>query len=225
MRRRALLAASLGIAVGGAVRADASPVVLELFTSQGCSSCPPADALLGQLSARSDVIALAWHVDYWNRLGWPDPFASQAWTDRQRAYARALRQDVYTPALVVNGSAMVVGSSTRLVSAAMQAATPLSVPVRMHPTRDAVAIEIGPVTGAAVALMVTYDAAQVTAVRGGENGGRRLREYRVVRSVRPLNPFAGTVSAPLPGTGQGVALLVQDSAWRVIGAADLRPPA
>ena len=84
MRRRDLIAAALASSIAPAARAAPKSVVLELFTSQGCSSCPPADALLGQLARRSDVIALAWHVDYWDHLGWRDRFASPTATDRQR---------------------------------------------------------------------------------------------------------------------------------------------
>ena len=103
MRRRDLIAAALTTGIAPMARAAGKSVVLELFTSQGCSSCPPADALLGQLARRADVIALAWHVDYWDRLGWRDRFASRAATARQQAYARQLGNDVFTPALVVDG--------------------------------------------------------------------------------------------------------------------------
>ena len=110
MRRRVLIASTLTLPLAAQCRAAGGKAVLELFTSQGCSSCPPADALLGELRRRPDVIALAWHVDYWNGLGWKDPYASRQWTSRQQDYARHLHDEVYTPALVVNGAAMVVGS-------------------------------------------------------------------------------------------------------------------
>src|SRR5262245_4669569 len=90
------------------------PVVLELYTSQGCSSCPPADALLSELAREREVpvIALAYHVDYWNRLGWRDPFSSRDWSARQGQYVRVMKLDsAYTPQLVINGSRQVVGSN------------------------------------------------------------------------------------------------------------------
>ena len=118
MRRRDLIAAALASSIAPAARAAPKSVVLELFTSQGCSSCPPADALLGQLARRSDVIALAWHVDYWDHLGWRDRFASPTATDRQRTYARQLGSDVFTPALVVDGQTIVVGSDRAAIEAA-----------------------------------------------------------------------------------------------------------
>ncbi|HUF18267.1 MAG TPA: DUF1223 domain-containing protein, partial [Thermoanaerobaculia bacterium] len=99
---------------------QAGTVVLELFTSQGCSSCPPADRLLTALGterfAGGTVIPLAWHVDYWNRLGWSDPFSSAQWSARQREYARVMRSSqVYTPQLILNGRSQLVGSSERAV--------------------------------------------------------------------------------------------------------------
>ncbi len=230
MRRRMVLTAGLAMSAGamsaGAARENgAGPVVLELFTSQGCSSCPPADALLGQLATRAEVIALAWHVDYWNRLGWPDPFASPAWTQRQRLYAAQLHEDVYTPAMVVNGAAMVVGSSIGAVTAAIRQAVPPAAAVTLGLAGDAVVVAVMPGLDAAMAVLVTYDAERMTAVRAGENGGRKLREFRVVRAARPLDLSAGrvVVAGAAPGPGQGVAVIVQDRAWRVIGAADLRP--
>src|SRR5678815_1789072 len=127
MYRRGLMAAALASGIPRLASAAAHPVVLELFTSQGCSSCPPADALLGRLARRPDVIALAWHVDYWNSLGWRDPYASRQATDRQRAYARQLGQGVFTPALVVGGQAIVVGSDRAAVDSAIGSANGLPV--------------------------------------------------------------------------------------------------
>jgi hypothetical protein len=105
-----MMAAVAGV-LGPRARAAAKPVVLELFTSQGCSSCPPADALLGRLAQRPEVIALAWHVDYWNHLGWRDPYASRQATERQKAYSSQLGIDVFA-ALVVDGANIVVGIAT-----------------------------------------------------------------------------------------------------------------
>jgi hypothetical protein len=103
--------AAAGIVLAGARTGEAGtrgaadgPWAVELFTSQGCSSCPPADAYLGLLSKRPDIVALSFHVDYWDYIGWKDPFATRATTDRQRAYARVLKQRyVYTPEMVVEG--------------------------------------------------------------------------------------------------------------------------
>src|SRR5579859_3682195 len=106
--------------LGTAAHAEDRLAVVELFTSQGCSSCPPADALLGELARRGDVIALAYHVDYWDNLGWKDPFASRASTERQRSYSHALRlSGIYTPQMVIDGAVDAVGSDRRAVTAAL----------------------------------------------------------------------------------------------------------
>src|SRR3989304_3616456 len=112
--RQMLAALSLGCALlaGGAAGEGSAPVVVELFPSQGCSSCPPADRLLGELARRPDVLALSFNVDYWDYIGWKDPFASPAHTERQRAYGRALgRRVVYTPQMVIDGADEAVGSA------------------------------------------------------------------------------------------------------------------
>src|SRR5271170_4477662 len=104
--------------------ADGAPVVLELFTSEGCSSCPPADGLISEIGASSkSVIPLAYHVDYWNHLGWADPFSSPQWSERQSSYARAMNLDGdYTPQMVIGGGLQCVGSDRRSVSYAIAAA-------------------------------------------------------------------------------------------------------
>ena len=120
-----VLAAFAAIACGSSpICADSRPVVVELFTSQGCSSCPPADRLLGELARRADVLALGFHISYWDNLGWKDPLSSQASTDRQRAYARQFGGRVYTPQIVVEGSREAVGSDRAAVFAALREAQP-----------------------------------------------------------------------------------------------------
>src|SRR6202163_2652786 len=125
-RNLRLAALLLGLAVAATpAAADPRPVVVELFTSQGCSSCPPADALLGELAQRGDVLALGFHISYWDGLGWKDPSSRQSSTDRQRAYARLLgRGQVYTPQMVVEGRSEMVGSDRGAVLAALRDAQP-----------------------------------------------------------------------------------------------------
>jgi hypothetical protein len=218
MRRRGFMTLSLSLPlVPAAARAASGPVVLELFTSQGCSSCPPADALLGELARESGVIALAWHVDYWNNLGWRDPFARSDWTERQKAYARHLNDEVYTPALVVNGAAMVVGSDRSAVRGVIARAGQV-VPAALRQVPEP-GVEGAGLTG----LLVTYDAEHATPVGAGENQGRRLVEYRVVREATRFDLSGPRPPIPAVGPGQGVALLVQDASWRVVSAADLPP--
>lgn len=220
MRRRSVLFAGLAVPLAAKAAVGGGLAVVELFTSQGCSSCPPADAFLGELAKRPDIIALAWHVDYWNYLGWKDPYASPAWTQRQRDYARQLGDDVFTPALVVNGARMVVGSDRHAVTDALAATpAPMSVTLRRTPTGLQAQATAWP-TGA-TALLAIYDPENATAVGAGENAGRHLKEYRIVREVRPVTLASGPIAlAPIPAN-QGAALLIRDASGRIVAAADL----
>jgi hypothetical protein len=232
MRRRSLIMASQAMAAAAATWSlsasagppVASPVVVELFTSQGCSSCPPADALLGELARRPEVVALAWHVDYWNHLGWLDPYASAEWTNRQRRYAHLLNDEVYTPALVVNGARMVVGSDRSAVQAAMAAPHPFPVGVELKRAEHGLTARLGPRPDNAVVSLLIYDASHSTGVRAGENAGRKLWEPHIVRSASILEPGdATTVSLPDIEPDQGAVLLVQNRDWVVLGVAQVRP--
>jgi hypothetical protein len=226
LHRRSLIIAAAATALSRTARSAAKPVVLELFTSQGCSSCPPADALLGQLARRPDVIALAWHVDYWDRLGWHDPYASREATGRQRAYARQLNSAVFTPALVINGAKFVVGSDNAAVETAITAAGALPVSVTLSRTEDGTVVEIGAAPGPVRMLRAVYDPEHATDVSAGENDGVRLHEYRVVRVVETLGEWDGSArrfAVKAPGPGQGQVILVQSADLRVVGAAE-QPP-
>lgn len=224
MRRRELLTAPLlAVPLATRVRAAPAPVVLELFTSQSCSSCPPAEAVLGQLVREPGVIALAWHVDYWNSLGWTDRFASKACTDRQRNYAKRLSSEVFTPALVVNGAAMVVGSDAPAVRRAMAEVAQPPVAVTLRRTAGGVQAEPGTTGTSLTGTWVFYDPQDATDVGGGENGGRRLVEYRVVREVIPLPELAPVLTLPSVPDNRGVVLLIQNESWRIVGAGDLPP--
>ena len=232
MRRRTLIVAATAGALYRPVRAATKPsgeetggrpVVLELFTSQGCSSCPPADALLGELAQRPEVIALAWHVDYWDNLGWRDPYASRQATMRQRAYSEQLGIEVFTPALVVDGAAIVVGSERRQVEVAIAAAPALPVTVALSRGADGVVADVGAGPGPLRALFAAYDPEHATDVGAGENGGTRLREYRVVRKVAMLDEWGGEarrINLPALDPGEGAVVLVQSGDLRVLGAAD-----
>ena len=230
MRPRPLVLVAILIAAPASA-ASARPVVLELFTSQGCSSCPPADALLAELArTRGDVLALDFHVTYWNGLGWADPFSLAAATARQDWYAaRFGAAEIYTPELVVDGTVGVVGSDRPAVLAAIDAASGAiaergasGIPA-LHVARltDGLAIVVDGGHGRGRLLVVGYDPEHETAVGGGENGGRRLREVDVVRSLADAARWDGgalTVHAPLPA-GQRAAVLIQGEDGRVLAAA------
>jgi hypothetical protein len=225
MHRRGFLSATLLTvpAFAKRVRAAPAPVVLELFTSQGCSSCPPADALLGELVRQAGVIGLAWHVDYWNSLGWTDRYARRSWTDRQKAYAEHLGGEVFTPALVVNGAAMVVGSDQAAVREAIDRATQPPLAVALRRTETGLEAEIDTSSVPLTGLLATYDPEVVTDVGAGENQGHRLVDYRVVRDVVTLAAVTPRLTLPAIPDNRGAVLLVQDAAWHVVGAAELRP--
>jgi hypothetical protein len=217
----------LGVLV--AANVAARPVVVELFTSQGCSSCPPADALLGDLARRRDVVALAYHVDYWDELGWKDRFSIPEATQRQRGYVRRLaRSGPFTPQVVVNGDTSVVGSDRAALETAVAE------------DRDALAIVLSR-AGSNLQIqfaeawrepmdvyLVTYLREATSAIERGENAGRTLKHFNVVRSYKSLGTWSGkpqrmTVPlAGLPADANAVAVILQRKGQGAIaGAATL----
>ncbi len=221
----ALVAVPAALVARPAAAADA-PVVAELFTSQSCSSCPPADALLAELRrTRPGLLLLDFHVDYWNRLGWSDPYSSAAATGRQRHHAAELGSDVYTPQLVVGGTRQMVGSDRAAVDAALaqvaaeQAAQP-PVALRLGRAVTGLAVEVGAGRGRGELVLVGFDDTHTTRVGGGENGGRTLTEVNVVRAVQPLGAWDGAalhLQVPAPA-GERAALLLEDGSGRILGA-------
>ena len=176
--------------------ARAEPVaVVELFTSQGCSSCPPADKILGQLKEDEKLIVLSMHVDYWDYLGWKDTFGSPKFSERQRAYALA-RQDrrVFTPQTVVNGESYAVGSRGSDVVNAIQLSGGFQVPVSLQSTPSALNISVpeGERPTEPVTLwMVTYLDSETVDIGRGENTGRAVTYHNVVRSMTPIGMWNG----------------------------------
>ncbi|MGC2412777.1 MAG: DUF1223 domain-containing protein [Stellaceae bacterium] len=204
--------------------ADPRPVVVELFTSQGCSSCPPADAFLAELARRDDVLTLGFHISYWDRLGWKDPLSSQSSTDRQKAYARRFSGgQVYTPQMVIDGKDEMVGSDRAAVLAALPAERPEAIaPVSFAADRRAVAIGAG--TGMGEVVLVRFLRHRTTEVDAGENAGRALNDTNGVESVTRLGAWDGSKQEfPIdpPTTGEGLAILVQALDGHMLGAAAL----
>jgi hypothetical protein len=194
--------------------AERVPVVVELFTSEGCSSCPPADALLAQLSREqagaAEIIALGEHVDYWNELGWKDRFAARQYTQRQEEYARRFNLDsVYTPQMVIDGRKEFVGNDQsavrRLIAEATRTRKPVEVNLELDGNQANVALKQSGTGTAAVLLAVTEDNL-TTQVGSGENGGRRLVHQAVVRSFRQIGTLHGSSFA-------GREPLKLDNAW------------
>jgi hypothetical protein len=223
--RLAAVAGVAGMLSQGAV-AGPTRVVVELFTSQGCSSCPPADAVVGRLSSTPAVLVLSFHVDYWDDLGWKDPFSSASSTDRQYAYARSLHErSVFTPQLIVNGVQSLVGSQEGKIQKAVAAASDTSFPVQMELSEQADGRFSLTLTGAAVSAdlwEVRYVRHSVTPVRGGENGGRTLETFNDVTQLHRIGPFrVGTfILDALKKPDDGIAVFVQaPGGGRLLGAA------
>lgn len=231
----ALAAGATLIADTARAQGESRPVtVIELFTSQGCSSCPPSDAYLGELSKQPDIVALSFHVDYWDYIGWRDPFASPQFTERQRGYARSLKQRyVYTPEMVVHGrghdAGINRGNIRELIAMAQKPEWPRLAPKIVD--RGAAGITVSMPRFEAPdpcdVWLVTYDPEHRTKVLRGENAGRDLSNYNVVRSLALLTVWDGTpteltIAADKLGSARGVAILVQHrDLGPIMGAAAL----
>ncbi len=205
-----------------AAPAQARPVVVEMFTSQACSSCPPADALLGKIAAEPGILALSFNVTYWNGPAWSDAYALPGATARQNWYAGLQgSQDVYTPEAVVDGTASMVGSDQAKVEAAIEAARAApagDTPIGLQAGKT-VTITIGPGAPGAQIWLFGYDAMHTTRIGGGENGGNTLTEVNIVRSITDLGRTDGkTITVPRPA-GEHVAVLLQGPSGAVLGAA------
>jgi hypothetical protein len=228
-------AAILALAGAGPAQAGDKPhnlTVVELFTSQGCSSCPPAEAFLGELAKRDDLLALEMHVDYWDYIGWKDPFASPALTERQRHYNKRLgRGYVYTPQIVVDGVTEAVGSDKRAVERQIEAARAQPRPrveIKVFTTgagRLAVQLPQGETGKLCDVILVGFDAEHMTKVLRGENGGKTLSNYNVVREIQRVGFWSGqaaTIELPRldPAARRGWAVIVQgERTGPVLGAA------
>jgi len=199
-----------------AVAGSESPVVIELFTAQGCSSCPPADALLGELARKPNVVALAYHVDYWDELGWKDRFAIPEAVPRQLGYVRRMgRSGAFTPQAVIGGDTSALGSDRGAINRALAV------------KRDALAVVLSR-AGANLQIdlperwrepldlyVISYLAEATTQVGRGENAHRALKEFNIVRSFRRLDKWDGTPQqrtfslASIPADATAVAAMLQ----------------
>jgi hypothetical protein len=205
------------------------PTVVELYTSEGCSSCPPAEAQIGRLAQQPDVLALAFHVDYWDDLGWRDRFGLPESVDRQRQYAHTLRlPSVYTPQLVIDGQRDLVGgggdNGIGIASGNSKPGVPLDVSIQNGSLTITLAAQRQ--QAACDVLLVGYLPQAASRVTRGENAGRELHEFNIVRSLRKLGSWQGedrTFNVPLTALAAdatGVAILVQQSnQGPIVGAA------
>lgn len=226
-----------GSAAGEKFFLPAVPVV-ELFTSQGCSACPPADALLGELAERSDIMALTWAVDYWDYLGWEDTLARPEHTDRQQAYNEAMgRSGVYTPQMIIDGRYQMVGSRREEVESHLshalngEARPKLQVeyPDDGPPLVSLAGASTDTIPATAIFYLVVADLAVTLDIEGGENQGRTATYHHVVRHVEALPAVEGSPqTAQVPPQEfdperQFCAALLQDGAGGPILAAAVLP--
>ena len=208
----------LAACLAGPARAAERPIVVELFTSQGCSSCPPAEQVLLELDSKeADVIALGFHVDDWDRLGWKDPYSSRTATERQQGYQRLIgSEQIYTPQMVVDGRADVLGSDRDAVAAALRRARSVGrtpVPITLTRSGDAVEVTVGAGSGRGRALLIGYDTRRETPVRKGENAGRTITQANIVRSLTVLGDWSGREVALKAAVPAGVTLFYAAFTW------------
>ncbi|MEO1291650.1 MAG: DUF1223 domain-containing protein [Pseudomonadota bacterium] len=213
----------------------ASPVLVELYTSQGCSSCPPADALLAEMVEQDDVIALTLNVDYWDYLGWRDKLAKPEHTARQRAYQKAwMARSIYTPQIVVQGETGVIGSRRGEVFAAINrhAARPAQAAVSLAANGGTLNIGIEPlaegVEGPASVWLVSYTGPHVVPIGRGENAGRQVTYHNVSRSIDRIAEWdcrtPVSLTAEIDPAVKGYAVIVQkDRVGPVLAAARWEP--
>lgn len=213
------------------------PILVELFTSQGCSSCPPADQLFGTIKAREDVVALSFNVDYWDYIGWRDTLARRDNTLRQQAYEKVLpSRRVYTPQMVIDGAAEAVGNQRGDVLDAIAkrigAVKGKRVDVAIAQTGDTVEVRIGALAGAkpATVWLAHTLSARAVNIGSGENGGRVITYHNVVRDFAAVGKWSGEpIVLQLPARGapgeitDGVAVWVQSgNPGPVLGAAQAK---
>jgi len=217
--------------IAGMAQAAERLVVVELFTSQGCSSCPPADAILGELATRSDVLPLALHVDYWDYIGWKDIFASPEFTERQRAYARtAGKRSIYTPQMVVGGADHVIGTKpmklAQLIERHGEKADALAIDAHRRGNRFEISARtLAAQPGRYAVLLVRYLPSETVAIRRGENAGRSLTYHNIVAELEVIGRWNGRddfeASAEASGPGRHAVLVQGEDHGPIVAAARL----
>jgi hypothetical protein len=227
---RKILIAGASLCCAMLANAQSRPAVVELFTSEGCNSCPPAEAYIGELAQRHDVLALAFHVDYWDDLGWRDRFGLPEAVQRQRVYANTLRlSSVYTPQVVIDGQHNFVGSDRSSIARAL-AGNRSGVAIALSVQEGEVLIDLGAQDKSVPCdvLLVAYLRTAVSPIGRGENAGRTLKEFNIVRDFRSLGRWEGQKQVyhprldSLPSDATDVAVLIQPMGQApIIGAASV----
>ena len=232
-RRNALALGAAAMFTKPGFAAAARPVIVELFTSQGCSSCPPADAFLETLKGKPGIVALSYHVDYWDYLGWRDTLGSAEYSQRQYDYAHSRGDmNVYTPQMIVNGGNHFVGSQKSKISASIadaQSSSPQWVDIAMSDNATDVMINIaaGAATKKATLWLMAFAPVVSVEIKKGENAGSTIAYHNVVRKIVPAGMWHGEAAkivlpreSVIPEDCKGwVALLQEGKVGRIIGAA------
>ena len=232
MRQIVSAACGLWLCAAGTVAAQTTnaPVVVELYTSQGCSSCPPADAFLTKLAEMPGVIPLALHVDYWDYIGWKDSFAQADFTNRQKAYARAAGERmVYTPQMIVGGVDRVVGNEPDEVMAAIARAAAAQSGVKLNVSRQGNRIVITadadpPLTNPVTVQLVGYAPGATVNIEHGENAGMAVEYRNIVTSWRDLGEWSGQAPLELSaeaGEDPAVVIVQRKGPAEILAAATL----
>jgi hypothetical protein len=224
-----LAGAMLSLGLAGGVAAGEGPVVVELYTSQGCSSCPPADALLVELAKRDDVLPLALHVDYWDYIGWADSFADPAFTRRQKAYARAAgTRTIYTPQMVVGGIDHLIGTRAMELGELIEAHQEEPARVVLDVARASAQLTVhaearGALPGVVVVQLVRFRPEERVAIGRGENAGRTITYVNIVTDWQVIGRWSGAaplaLTADAPGPDRVAVILQREGPGAILAAA------
>lgn len=228
MRKVFALLAAIGLSTATFVQTVHADVVVELYTSQGCSSCPPADALLGELTKRDGVIALSLHVDYWDYLGWKDEFANAAYTNRQRGYAAAAGDStIYTPQMVIGGKDHIIGTRSMSLVDTLNEHIAKAVPVELEARYDSgtLSVSANVVDGmkeGMIVQLVQYTPEETVSIQRGENAGREMTYHNVVKGWSQIAEWDGTAPLDLKAdvtASEPMVVIVQHAGHGTIVAA------
>jgi hypothetical protein len=204
-------------------------VVVELYTSQGCSSCPPADEIMAMMAMDPRILPLALHVDYWDYIGWEDAFADPRFSDRQRAYAKAIgSRTIYTPQLIIGGQERIEGYAPDATVATLRAHFAAPSPVRLSVTREGDRLVIRaeadpPLEGPVFVQLVRYKPAETVTIERGENAGKTITYHNIVTSWERVGDWSGTapleMEAPFPGALPGAVIVQSEGPAAIMAAA------
>lgn len=236
----ALCGASLVLAVPALAEETAAsgtagqrqPVLVELYTSQGCASCPPADEFLAELALHDEVVALALHVDYWDYIGWEDSFAQAAFTERQKSYARAVKSRmIYTPQMIVGGLDRVEGNTpdavVKLIGKHLAAERPVRLTLERRGDQVVIrAVAEPPLTGGVEVQLVRYVPEAVVEIARGENAGKTVTYHNIVTEWTKLADWPGVapfeLTAEAPGSEPVVVIVQEPGPSTVVAVARLK---